>query len=104
MTTAIAQKKLVLHGIPGDFNYNHYQQDVITKKKYQLAKVTPTELSRLEEITFAEIMKVEFLPDDVPFEEEKPKVKADLPLGSEFSKIDPRWLLFHRMALKKLQY
>lgn len=101
MSTTLLSKKITSNNIPHDFNYLNYHNGV--KRKNQLVLVRSGELSRLEETTFAEIINIE-LSHEGGQGEYKPRVKADLPLGSEYSHIDPRWLLFHRTALKKLQY
>lgn len=97
MTTAALTNKSHSNNTPGYFNYTQYHQGV--KKSYPLVRLRPNEITAAEEIIFAELVEEAY-----PLVKEKPVVKGDLPLSSDFGNVNPLWLLFARNGLKKLQY
>lgn len=99
MITSNIPKKSLVHNVPGYFNYSNYRREV--KSSNQLVPVRPSQITKAEEIAFAEL--VGFMPHDDKDEKENFKVRTDLPLSSDYVD-DPRKLLFVRGALKRLQY
>ena len=82
--------------VPGFYNYT--QQPTKVKEKFQLVHI-----SDLEQDVFAPLIDISN-EQNVPSYSMSTKPKTDLPLSSDFGDVDPRWLLFARSGLKKLQY